>query len=82
MSAHMSDRMSSPRSDRGDHPRRAPASLVAGGEAGDRGGKPAPHASIMAVARKHGIGTGQLYGWRHQLLGDRRNEVRASPASS
>jgi transposase len=25
-------------------------------------------ASITAVARKHGIGTGQLYMWRHQLL--------------
>jgi transposase len=32
----------------------------------------APHASIMAVARKHGIGTGQLYQWRHQLLGTGR----------
>jgi transposase len=31
----------------------------------------APNASIMAVARKHGIGTGQLYSWRHQLLGRR-----------
>jgi transposase len=31
----------------------------------------APHISITAVARKHGIGTGQLYGWRHQLLRDR-----------
>lgn len=31
-----------------------------------------PRASIMAVARKHGIGTGQLYNWRHQLLGTRR----------
>jgi transposase len=30
-----------------------------------------PHASIMAIARKHGIGTGQLYGWRHQLLATR-----------
>jgi transposase len=25
-------------------------------------------ASITAVARRHGIGTGQLYSWRHQLL--------------
>lgn len=25
-----------------------------------------PHASIIAIARKHGIGTGQLYNWRHQ----------------
>ena len=25
-------------------------------------------ASITAIARKHGIGTGQLYMWRHQLL--------------
>ena len=30
-----------------------------------------PHASIMAIARKHGIGTGQLYNWRHQFLGAR-----------
>jgi transposase len=28
-------------------------------------------ASITAVARKHGIGTGQLYSWRHQLLKQR-----------
>ena len=27
-----------------------------------------PHASAMAIARKHGIGTGQLYTWRRQLL--------------
>src|SRR3954449_3266816 len=27
--------------------------------------------SITAVARKHGIGTGQLYSWRHQLLKQR-----------
>jgi transposase len=25
-------------------------------------------ASIAAIARKHGIGTGQLYLWRHQFL--------------
>jgi transposase len=31
----------------------------------------APNASIMAIARRYGIGTGQLYGWRHQLLGRR-----------
>jgi transposase len=24
--------------------------------------------TITATARKHGIGTGQLYGWRHQFL--------------
>jgi transposase len=30
-----------------------------------------PHITITAIARKHGIGTGQLYGWRHQLLGNR-----------
>ena len=35
----------------------------------------APHASMTAIARKHGIGTGQLYGWRHQLLGNRGSEV-------
>jgi transposase len=27
-----------------------------------------PHASAAAIARKHGIGTGQLYTWRRQLL--------------
>jgi len=27
--------------------------------------------SIAGIARKHGIGTGQLYGWRHQFLVDR-----------
>jgi len=31
----------------------------------------AANVSITAVARKHGIGTGQLYGWRHQLLSNR-----------
>jgi transposase len=31
----------------------------------------ARQATMMAIARKHGIGTGQLYGWRHQLLGNR-----------
>ena len=35
----------------------------------------APHASMMAIARKHGIGTGQLYGWRHQLLGKRASDA-------
>jgi transposase len=27
-----------------------------------------PNVSIAGIARKHGIGTGQLYGWRHQFL--------------
>jgi transposase-like protein len=27
-----------------------------------------PNVSIAAIARKHGIGTGQLYDWRHQFL--------------
>ena len=27
-----------------------------------------PHASIAGIARKHGIGTGQLYSWRHRFL--------------
>jgi len=27
--------------------------------------------SIAGIARKHGIGTGQLYGWRHQFLANR-----------
>jgi transposase len=35
----------------------------------------APHITITAIARKHGIGTGLLYGWRHQLLGNRRGEA-------
>jgi transposase len=26
-----------------------------------------PRISVAAVARRHGIGTGQLYTWRHQL---------------
>jgi transposase len=30
-----------------------------------------PHASPAAIARKHGIGTGQLYTWRRQLLSSR-----------
>jgi transposase len=44
------------------------------------------HAAV--VARKHGIGTGQLYTWRHQLLGSPRSrgvrfarvELTAAPA--
>src|SRR6202158_4416311 len=28
----------------------------------------APHASAAEIARRHGIGTGQLYTWRRQLL--------------
>ncbi len=44
------------------------------------------HATV--VARKHGIGTGQLYTWRHQLLGSPRSrgvrfarvELTAAPA--
>jgi transposase len=28
----------------------------------------APHASAAAIARRHGIGTGQLYTWRRQLV--------------
>jgi len=28
----------------------------------------ASRASTTSIARKHGIGTGQLYTWRHQLL--------------
>jgi len=27
-----------------------------------------PHVSVAAVARKHGIGTGLLYNWRHQFV--------------
>ena len=30
-----------------------------------------PNVSIAGIARKHGIGTGQLYTWRHQLLARR-----------
>ena len=35
----------------------------------------APHASLTAIARRHGIGTGQLYAWRHQLLGRRAGDA-------
>ena len=35
----------------------------------------APNASLTAVARRHGIGTGLLYAWRHQLLGRRSGEA-------
>ena len=35
----------------------------------------AGHVSITGIARRHGIGTGQLYGWRHQLLGRRSGEA-------
>jgi transposase len=31
--------------------------------------------SVTAVAQKHGIGTGQLYAWRHQLLTRRSDEA-------
>ena len=30
-----------------------------------------PNVSIAGIARKYGIGTGQLYGWRHQFLTNR-----------
>jgi len=33
-----------------------------------------PGVSISGVARRHGIGTGQLYGWRHQFATNRRGE--------
>ena len=36
-----------------------------------------PHATPAAIARKHGIGTGQLYTWRRQLL--RKDCPRAPP---
>jgi transposase len=39
-----------------------------GPETGDRRGEPSPRVSAAAIARKHGIGTGQLYTWRRQLL--------------
>ena len=35
----------------------------------------APNASLTAVARRHEIGTGLLYAWRHQLLGRRSGEA-------
>jgi len=35
----------------------------------------AANASILAIARKHGIGTGQLYNWRHDYLGTRRSKA-------
>ena len=34
-----------------------------------------PNVSIAGIARKHGIGTGQLYGWRHQFLANRRDKA-------
>ena len=34
-----------------------------------------PNVSVVAVARKHGIGTGQLYGWRHQFLAHRPSKT-------
>jgi len=34
-----------------------------------------PGVSIASVARKHGIGTGQLYGWRHQFVTSRRGKA-------
>ena len=33
-----------------------------------------PLATPTLIARKHGIGTGQLYTWRHQLLRSRRSQ--------
>ena len=41
-----------------------------------------PNVSIAGIARKHGIGTGQLYSWRHQFLINHQARRRASPASS
>ena len=35
-----------------------------------------PRASVAAIARKHGIGTGQLYTWRHQLA---RGQLTKAP---
>jgi transposase len=35
----------------------------------------APNASLTAIARRHGIGTGLLYAWRHRLLGRRSGEA-------
>ncbi len=35
----------------------------------------APNTSLTAVARKHGIGTGLLYSWRHQLLQRQSSEA-------
>jgi transposase len=34
-----------------------------------------PNVSIAGVARKHGIGTGQLYDWRHQFLTNSRGQA-------
>jgi transposase len=34
-----------------------------------------PNVSVAAIARKHGIGTGQLYGWRHQFLANRTSKT-------
>ena len=35
----------------------------------------AANVSITGIARRHSIGTGQLYGWRHQLPGRRSGEA-------
>ena len=35
----------------------------------------APNVSLTAIARRHGIGTGLLYAWRHLLLGRRSGEA-------
>ena len=34
-----------------------------------------PNASIAGIARKYDIGTGQLYGWRHQFLAGGRGKA-------
>jgi transposase-like protein len=54
---------------------RAPAPLVCGREAVDRRRVPGGARLVVAVTRNHGIGTGQLYQWRHQLLGTGRVKV-------
>ena len=35
-----------------------------------------PNVTITSIARKHGIGTGQLYSWRHQLLTRRSGQAQ------
>ena len=35
----------------------------------------APNISIAGIARRHGIGTGQLYAWRHQFLANHSGKI-------
>ena len=54
---------------------RAPAPMVVGAEAGDRGGESVAACLADRGRARHGIGTGQLYTWRRQLLGRELDEA-------